>query len=149
MTLEARSMSVTFVVTNSQDPTSCFNTKSSPTEKICPLNVLNAESVYAPRPFWKFTWEVYIARRSHFPVKCVDSDRLALTILTFTGSKCTTLLPRWCYTSIAVVVKSLLSRWRGKAWRFWLRRGVTHFVLPLSRYHTFEIDFNCDKCHWF
>ena len=41
MTREARNTSVTFVVTNLQDPISSFNTKSSPTEKICPLNVLN------------------------------------------------------------------------------------------------------------
>ena len=110
MTQEARSMSVTFVVTNLQDPTSCFNTKSSPTEKICPLNVPNVESVYAPRLFWKYTWEVCIARRSHFPAKCVDSDRLASTTWTFTGSKCTTSLPRWCYASIEVLLNVFIDQ---------------------------------------
>ena len=51
MTQEARSMSVIFVVTNLQDPTLCFNIKSSPTEKICPLNVQNVENVYDQRLF--------------------------------------------------------------------------------------------------
>ena len=100
MTRGAKSTSVTSVVTNLLDPTSCFNTKSSPTEKICPSNVLNVESVYDRRLFWKFTWEVFIVRKNPFLVKCVDSDHLALTTSTFIGSKSTNLPPRWQHTSI-------------------------------------------------
>ena len=106
MTQGARSMSVTFVVTNLQDPTSCFNTKSSPTEKIFPSNVLNAESVYDRRLSWKFTWEVFIVRKNPFLVKCVDSDHLALTTSTFIGSKSTNLPPRWQHTSIILDEKT-------------------------------------------
>ena len=94
--------------TSLQDPTLCFNTKNSPIEKISPSNVQNVGSVYDRRLFWKFTWEVFIARKNPFLVKCVGSDHLALTTSTFTGSKCTNLLPRWQQTSIKLDEKIYL-----------------------------------------